>query len=123
MIGWLILITVTFILTVVFAVLSDKSRDSDNAWQIPAWIFGFICFVFIMITAAATLSEGSRTVDFIVDKAYYESYGVLPENGWRDEKYGIADANQWLWYAKSSRETHGMFSLYPAKVEQLEPIK
>lgn len=123
MIGWLILIFVTLVLSIVLWFRYNADNDADSVWQIPATICSFICFIFILITVIASLVESDSTRAFITDKAYYEIYSTLPKSGWRDEDYNVQDANEWLMHAKASREVLGIFSLYPAKVEQLEPIK
>ena len=121
MIGFaLIAIVLGFIVALLIYAAQKTNEEAYSSLGI------LLCFVILIVSVIAFFlgtAELSNTKQFIINKTYYEKYGVLPDNQYRSENYTIDNENLWLIQAQSSRDMYGIFSLYPPRVTKLTGIE
>lgn len=121
MTGWIIVLLVCVILTIVFALISD-----DGYKVLPEFlsiIFGAFAVVAVFTLLFSTISTKNSIGQFQSQKAYIESHiskSPLEDATITSKKI---EMNSWLFGAQQSQKNFGVFTFYPETIWDLEPIQ
>jgi hypothetical protein len=118
---WYLLFGVMLIVGIVLLVLGSKG---------VGWCLGYVGWVLIAIAILCLLSVVGQAIDnkqqvatYPQRKAFYESVTAGSEYEDATFKREKAELNDGLFEAQWYRENMPFFSLFPAEVLELEPIK
>ena len=123
MIGWLIVLVISILVTVVFMKLKAAHGHYSN-YEIGIVVFGAISLIFAVVTLLYpfVIKEEVNT---------FKRYQGLVEASYSEEEmelnYAIniqvIELNVWLAKARAMEETYGIFSFYSGKLDDLEYIE
>lgn len=114
MIMWILIVLAVPVAIVVYAIVDDFKE---------LIFFAVVLLIFVIIPIAMGIENIQDTYTFQEQAKYLETY--VPDDAIENAALTNKriELNQWLYKAQWAKQKFGIFSLYPAEVLELEPIK